>query len=196
MLPDYPKTKSTIQQWLVHWIRRRVALYLGRLDLPNVQIRHEGDRALIHRVGESPELVPVQRASGEGVIKKRNPEELSADDSIKAADEIARQIAASQQQTILATVEGAADATGNVVALSGNTIAGRDILNMLARVPIDFDLAGTPLIRDFFIHPHTPDVERAWRELHESPGLTTELDALIARKRQEWDDREADRTLD
>jgi hypothetical protein len=97
-----------------------------------------------------------------------------------------------QVEHMFSEITKAVEAVGNVVSGGGGKLTADHLLAMLEKVHIEFERDGTPrfptMVNDYGQVVQSP-------EITESEYYKKECEKIIARKRMEWNDREARRTL-
>ncbi len=107
----------------------------------------------------------------------------------------AEAMANDQEKALFETMQKASEEVGNVVDNKGQPLSFDALLAVTEKIQIDFDSDGKPKLPTIFIHP---DVQPHLEKLMNSPEAK-EFEGtqkkLIEKKRLEWREREANRTL-
>lgn len=109
--------------------------------------------------------------------------------------EIAEQLAGEKSRLMLQTITEVTTLTGNTVT-GGSEVTSEDILRMLDKIEMSFDSNGNPSRYTFMT---SPEMLPKWKSVLEASELDDNFkirrEAIIKRKRKEWNDRENLREL-
>jgi len=180
-------------------LRKLEAMIAARAPLAGkiaVHFQHEGDRMEFE--DESGKIrTPKPR---EVSAKFEMPKNLSSAKSIQQMEESLRTTvddAARQSEGILfTTIDEAIAETGNAIDARGKPFSPGLILDLLDGVQIEFDDRGQPIMPTIVLHP---DLFNSIKDKFPTPESDPEWAArrreILARKKEEWRDRESDRKL-
>ena len=197
MLPDFTRVKTCVNRDLLRWASRQIPVVAPLLREVAKYRQHEGNAGKIVREDESENTIDFQFVSGEIDL---NREEMKYFD-LKAIQqkliEVARQIGQAQEQKMLELAGEAAESVGNVVHAGGELTPDK-FLEVFRKVEMDFDpqtLQPKPGFK-FVMHPDiAASVDQKVKKWKKAPTFIAEYERIIAVKREEWRDREADRKL-
>ena len=196
MLPDFPALKRDLASRLIH-SAQSVAHddpVLGMM--PEFRI-HEGHRAKVRRRNDRDAEITFDDPIRASVI-------IDVDairrDGGRAAIEAMRQtgdeLAGAMARRTYAAIQEATTAIGNTLDAKGKPVTADDMLQLLEKMEHTFDTRGNWERPSIVAHPDTAaKLERALTMLNDDPAYQAKLEALVARKREEWHAREARRTL-
>lgn len=195
MLPDFPRVKRYIRDASVHLVRDLVQRHP---TLAQIQSRRvfEGNRTVVQD-DDSRRDTPMERVAIPVPLDRHTIIEKGAAAVFEQAPVIAAQMIGAQLQMLVRGVSEAVEHTGNAVNAGGAPFSQDLYLRMLRTVQMDFEDDGTPHIPSLF-HPD-PRIQ-AHREAQlsewlQDPSFRDRISAVIAKQRQEWNDRESNREL-
>jgi len=194
MLPDFPLLKEKV----VKVIGRRASAEMFNDPLLS-RVHHishyEGDRF----DGFS------QEGAGEHYYHKA-VHELSIDTSelisdgmdafVRRIPEIAAAMTSQAKNGLLTALKQAAQVSGNEVSMTEGEPTPEDVLAMYEKMSIDFDTRGLPQLGSIVIVSNKPEaMQRSREQLMSDPDYRKRFEALIEKKKTEWNNRESSRTL-
>ena len=194
MLPDFPLLKGRVLKSIG---RRASAEMFNDPMLSQVHhiSHHEGNRfegfsqeglgehdyhQAVHELGISTsELISV----GVDAIVRRIPEIVGA-------------MTSQAKNGLLSTMKKAAQVSGNEVSMIGREPTPEDVLAVFERMPLEFDARGRPKLGSILIVSGKSEaMQRSYDQLTSDPNYRERFEALIEKKRTEWNSRESSRTL-
>jgi hypothetical protein len=195
MLPDYPATKRCVAEALEEWLRTRFRAHLGPLGGIGTHRAFEGHQFTTARPGGEKTDNPRELLESMTIRFDEVPT-LTLADIQRRIDDVAEKLARAQAKDIYAHIDAAVAEIGNAVNCNGEPLGATHLLELVAKVEVDFDDRGHPRLPSIFVHPDKQEaVKRVLEELSSNPDLASRWEALIIRKREEWRDREASRSL-
>lgn len=167
----------------------------GALAQLNTHALHEGTSSQIVRGDGGEEAVDLLEASAESTMKFDDIERINVEYVVSQILDIARQFNHAQTKHLFSMLDAVTQKTGNVVDGGGAPINNQLILEMLAKMPHDFNSDGT--MRTTMVVPpqvaeRLPALEA---ELEQSPELKAQFDRILEQKRDDFRTREMDRNL-
>lgn len=194
MFPDFPETKRLFNRFFQTYAQRKARLISPFAD---VQIRylHEGRSMKVKRADESESSSEVQQLSSTFEIKHDEIPELTFDKVIEKYDAVILDMV--QQQTGFAfnRLNEEIPESQNIDA-KGRKLDAEIIIEMLETIQLEFYPDGRPHELHVFGGLFSPERLRAVdEEFKNNPELQKRHDELMARKRDEWRAREANRKL-
>jgi hypothetical protein len=195
MLPDFPRIKRHIRDTSSHLVREAVKKHPTLSQIQSHQI-FEGDRTAI-RDDDSKRDTPLEEIAIPVQLDRHTIIEKGASLVFEQVPVIAAKMIGHHLQMLVRGVTEAVEHTGNAVHADGQPFTQDLYLQLLQTVEIDFDEDGTPQIPSAF-HPDyavQARIEARLREWIEDPSFRARVEEVIAVKRQEWNDRESNRTL-
>lgn len=195
MLPDFPTLKDKCRDALTKLMR----------DLS----RRDGLVALIPR-GRDFEGDKMSSGTVDGHVRDSEyttiqtetsiPREVLIEKGFLAHVEQAHKVASDMQrqeaQMIFKHLEEVTERTGNTVDNGGRPLTSDTYLELLDKVWIEFDDNGKPFMPTLVTGPA---LNQKLRELMPKwavdPAFNAKLEAILTRKKKEWDDRESHRKL-
>ena len=196
MLPDFTRLKTRVNRDLLRWVREQIPAGAPLMKGVATFRQHEGKSGTIVRADESEDPIEFQTVS---VGTDLNREEMKQFD-LKAIQqkitEIANQIGEAQTRQLLKAAGEAAESVGNVVHAGGELTPDK-FLEVFRKVEMHFDRqTQQPILGHFVMHPDlATSVVPKVKEWEKDPIFKAEYERIIAVKREEWRDREANRKL-
>jgi hypothetical protein len=196
MLPDFPSLKQDLARAISRWQEERTRMYQGQLGAIARTRVFEGNRNIIIRSDGTVEETAYIRSSAQLTISLDEVEHMDLPDFLMRIDPIARDMAGQQSRKFYESMSEGLARVGNTVDANGQRLSPELFLQCLERMMIPFNADGTPHMPTLHVHPsQRGEAEAVWKQLHETPELNTRLQAIMSKKREEWDAGEADRVL-
>lgn len=196
MLPDFPEIKKQLDALLSNYIQHRVRFHLGFMSQIPRKIVPEGCHTRLIRADGSVDDVKMQQACGTEHMD--TPPENMPDMRVVLSklNSIAEQIARHQARYLYKRVAEVTEKTGNVVQAKKSEIGLKTLVDILERIQIEFDATGKPILpsvvcskemfEQFMVQGDTAFADSVQQ---------ARMDEVIARKREEYRDRESRRRL-
>jgi hypothetical protein len=201
MLPDYPTAKEQMSQRIMQILRRRTARHRGEAlnEIAYTRI-HEGNESSMRRDTGAVEKTGFHEASAELQINLEEVQNWTLGDILRHLDQIAKSIGEQQARHFFEELHNVTDKTGNVVNANGEKFSPELLLQVLDKMWIEFNEDGTPQLPSMIVSPSMFDsIQASKEEFASHPEFerewTKRFNDLIARKREEWRAREANRNL-
>ncbi len=196
MLPDFLKIKRELSQ--VRYSDLSSNLFGDSLLSKIRKYRqHEGNRFTIFREDGTQATSDQKELRSEEVTFDLKDIHVKGERAIFATIEAARQEVALASRKLFVKV--LQEAPIPVTDANGRPFTAELYLETLEKVDFDFDEEGNWKGLDFWQEYQNPQllakVESEKKRFASEPELREKLEALIARKRQQWNDREANRKL-
>jgi len=122
-------------------------------------------------------------------------ERMSPEESYQKFDNAAEEMARQTFTTFLQSLDKTATDVGNVVRFEGRPTLD-DLLRLYGTVDIDFDEEGRPILPTILCGKEMYDhIQDLMPQITTNADIRRRFDELLARKREEWRDREASRRL-
>ena len=197
MLPDFTRVKTRINRNLGRWVRQQIPIVAPLLKGVATFRQHEGRTSTIIREDGSEDPTDYQTISGESVMNRDEMKRFDREAIHQKLRELAIQIGQAQTQSLLKAAEKAADSVGNVVHTQGKLTPDK-YLEVYRTLEMDFDpqtLQPTPG-HVWVMHPDmAASVVPKVKEWEKNPAFKAKYERIMATKREEWRDREANRKL-
>lgn len=195
MLPDFPKTKTLIASRFDDFLRARKEMYLGPLSKIRVRRVPEGNVQEIVRTSGEIEEIDVKTLRSTFVVADDELPTLSIETILVKLDSVAQQIAKQQAEQTYTAIAKAVEEVGNSVDAKGD-FGAESILELLARLEIQFSPDGRPRLPEIHVHPSQAEaIVAALKELEADRDLRERFEQIMVLKREEWRAREALRKL-
>lgn len=196
MLPDWPNLKKDLLDFVTAYVRMRVRQLMPvTRDMPTVIFFEGHEKLSIRDDGSEDRSCP---STAESTIELEGDEvtRLTLEELFTKMNRMAEEIARQQSRQIFERIDEAIESVGNVRSMSGKPLRGSDVLDMLEMVQIDFDERLDPIMPTAVGHPRGQEAfAKAMSEIEDDFELKARREAIIARKREEYRDREAARNL-
>jgi hypothetical protein len=115
---------------------------------------------------------------------------------LQKLDAAAEEIVTKQAKNFYETISKGVEQVGNTLDAGGQRLTAELFLDAFQKILIDFNPDGSPQMPTVHISPdQQDDVTRMVQRLETEPALKQRFHDLIARKREEWRAREANRKL-
>jgi hypothetical protein len=195
VLPDFPHLKTKLSKFLVarmKSVHESHSVPFGNISRSHIQ---EGNCVKMVRADGSEETIQMKHHHTEIRISDEELENLSPEEVHRKFDEAAREMARQTSQTFFETVEKGVKEVGNVVRFAGHLTIG-NVFDFYEKVLIDFDDNGRPELPTIICGKDMMEqFQGLCSEIESDPETKKRFAALIARKKEEWRDREASRRL-
>ena len=195
MLPDFPYLKKRLLSLLT--ARMKSVYRVHGMPFANLPFAHiqEGNCVKMIRADGSEETIEMKHHRVTVRLLTDELENLSAEDIHRKFDQAAEEMARKTFQTFLQSLDKAVSEVGNVVRLEGRPTI-EDLFRLYETVDIDFDEEGHPILPTIMcgkeMHEH---VQNLLPQVESDLEVRRKFDNMLAKKQEEWRDREASRRL-
>jgi len=155
----------------------------------------EGHNSAIVRPNGEEDETEIREFSAESEIPSKTVLYANLDEILQCFLPVAEAMASDHEKMFFEVMRETTKKTGNVVDGGGQPLSHEMILEVLETIQIDFDADGNPRMPTMMI---SPAMEPRIKELIDDPAAKNfekEQQKIIEKKRLEWRDREANRTL-
>lgn len=194
MLPRIASLDSEFNDALTSYVRQR-----SRRDGVIREIRghviHEGAASAIQRSPTDSEKTKMVAAQAETTMRFDEIESVDVNYIIRKANEIAEQFGRQFSQNLFQTMDEATAKTGQQVDARGSPLTNELIMEMLSKMPIDFEKSPHGDLTIVTAPQMVPRFQALERELNENPKLRKKMDDLMEKKRNDFREREINRNL-
>jgi|CXWL01.1.fsa_nt_gi hypothetical protein len=192
MIPDFPKEKAKLQEFINSILIRKHKEHLGPFaEIPSYT-HHEGDK---WKIGENEEI-EYAGLEAELVIKLTDVPSMSWESVHQKIDDIAKEMARQLAEKIIGDIRATSAKAGNLIDAGGRKLSKEHLLEMLERFDMSFDESGELNRPVILMHPdlweRVRDDMKTWEN---DPDFKTQHELIVARKREVWCDRESNRKL-
>ncbi len=192
MLPDYPKTKSKLERLQKERFVKVRNSCLGPFIGERVSRPFEGDRSVVIWEDGTIHETKFHSIKTEMQIDLREIDKHTPKEILRQIDTAAQQMGLQQASLNFETIQKAADESGNIVDAKGERFQLEHYLQLLEKIDLDFDENEKPILPTIMVGPDLADrLAKVIAEAESSP----EFDKVIAKKREQWRDRESARKL-
>ena len=197
MLPDFTRAKTRFNRDLLRLLRKQIPAVAPLMQGVATLHQHEGKSGQIVRADGSEAPIDYEDVSCESVLNREEMKRFDQEVILQKLTEVAKQIGQAQTQQLLKTAGEAADSVGNVVHAGGELTPDK-YLELFRKVERDFD-PQTLQPKPGFVWVMHPDMAASVvpkvKEWEKDPAFNAEYERIMAVKREEWRDREANRKL-
>ena len=194
MLPDYPDVKGRLRAALRQFTELAVKRHLGFVGTIREFQVHEGKDSIIHREDGSYQRVTPITVEAAFTIDRETITQATLDDILAILDKNAADIAEQRAKHFYSELDRITEETGNVIR--GKALTPELYLELLEKVELEFNEAGKAILPTPIVSPKDAGhAQAAFDSLNNDPELRKQLEALVQKKREEWDASEADREL-
>lgn len=194
MLPDFSETKRLFGNFFQAYMRVRVH-QISPFGMIRTRHVHEGRRMQVTRSDESRSESQVVQQSVGIEVKLEEIESLTFERVIEKYNTLIARMA-SQQANFIRSRMSAEIPESNSVDGRGRKFDAQMVIEMKEKMQMEFYPDGTP--HEIFVDGPTFTAERVAaieKEFNDNPELKKKHDDVMAKKKEEWSAREADRKL-
>jgi hypothetical protein len=181
---------AALTSYVQEWSRN-----MGIMKEIRGHIIHEGSTNTIQRSATDSEQTKMVKAEVETQMQFSEIEAVDATYIIKKAIEIAKLFQEHHSRTLFQTLQETTTRTGQTVDARGAPLTNELIMEMLSKMPIDFEKSPHGDLSIVTSPRMIPRFKKLEVELNENPELRKKMDALMDRKRDEFREREINRNL-
>src|SRR5882762_5250952 len=196
MLPDYPNLKRKFRQRLIRFMQGKInerAPMMARIS--HFRQWEGADFSLTDPSGTT--KTSSAREVKAGFSIPRNLPPLKTIQEVFMALNAAAEDMARQSETMLfQRLDESVRESGNILDCAGRPFAPAVLLESLDKMWIDFDENGKPEMPTIVLHPDLfNSIKDRLPEWEADPEFRAKHQEIIARKKEEWRDRESNRKL-
>jgi hypothetical protein len=196
LLPDYPDIKvqlfDNLTQALWGLVDNNAPLAARIKNYRQV----EGDKFSYETIDGQLEVKEFKQIKLEAALPAGLTSSETAELAERKLSELAQKLAQQSEGLLFSTIEQAAQTSGNVVDARGMPLDPSKYWDQIERMPIDFDSAGKAELPTIIVHPDVfAELRRKILESENDPKEQKRRREVLAKKREEWRDREGNRKL-
>jgi hypothetical protein len=197
VLPDFREVKEKLDQALTQRLREQVKKRDPVLAMIRTLRQHEGHRHVWSTDKGRERSTAYEPAVAEVTINQHETVDWTIADIVRHVDNMADQMIGQIVPNMFATLREASDEVGNVVDGGGRPFSFEMWLEAVEKLQIEFDEhTGQPRLPTMVVNPTLGERVRALLpEWERNAEYKARSSALIARKKEDWDDREGNRKL-
>lgn len=193
MLPDFPKVKKSLGEFLVQKANEVIKNSSPILSQIRTSQIFEGDQHLLVRDDNSEEETDFKHLEEKLVLSHKEIENASLKVIFEKILGMLGNLSKQQHALIFSKLEEVTESTGNVVKTKG--INPEAVLEMLEKIQIDFDSNGNPNWPTIFSHPAQKDTWKdLLKELEKEPYIKR-VEEILKKQKESWYARESLRRL-
>lgn len=196
MLPDYPKTKKLLFEFLMNYQNERIKYYAQPL-LDNKPMNYqEGNSSRLIRENGLIEEKSIDKIEAETSFSFQEIDRMNFDEILLKFDEIAQGIASKLFTMGINEIDRVTTNVGNKFNFSGEELRPEHLFEMLKKIHVDFDNKDNPILPTCLSGEKTQKkIIDLFNEIDENPQYRNKFNEIIIDKRIEWREREASRKL-
>jgi Mg2+ and Co2+ transporter CorA len=156
---------------------------------------HEGSMSSILRETGEVENVDIRTISSESTLSKDTILYGNLDEILESFRPIGKAIATEKERMLFEALDEATKKTGNIVDNKGRPLTLEVLLEVIEKIPLDFDHLGRAKMPTMVVAPSMMEKLRELSETSETSEFKKKFERLISTKKAEWRAREADRIL-
>lgn len=195
MQETIPQLEEELENMVSKFVENAARAYAPVIGEVSRHRLFEGHQSAIVRPSGETDGTEFREFSAESEIPRDTILYSDLDEIFECFIPVAAAMANDQERMFFEIMHRASQKTGNVVDGGGQPLSHEKILEVLETIQIDFDKDGNPRMPTMVI---SPAMAPRIKELADAPSVK-EFEAkqqkIIEKKRMEWREREANRTL-
>jgi len=196
MIPDFPDEKEKLMQLWNKYLQKKISENLGFLGTLPQYRNYEGDQWKLSREDGSVEVIDYDHIQGLLDINVDEVPDLTPEKIRQKLDNLANEIAAQMSKNTYAEISRVTKLSGNEIDAKNKPFSKELFLELIEKVVLDFDQNGDlnqpTMVMDPVFWEKNKDKIMAWEKDEE---FVRKHEQLIAKKKEEWIDRENNRKL-
>ncbi len=196
MLPDFPKTKRYVYESFNKAVYREQEKNLFLTQGKIKQIYEGNSFEVLTEDGYSDKGVNKEIAVSKFEITREELIAKGPEAFFSKVEQIGKEAAQKSSQEIIKKIDEVTERTKNIVDGKGEKLSPKHILSALDKISVEFDDHGN-MIRPFlYVGPELGErIKKEAPQWDKDPFVAALYNIIIAKKRQEWIDRENNRKL-
>jgi hypothetical protein len=196
MIPDFPDEKEKLMQLWNKYLQKKISENLGFLGTLPQYRNYEGDQWKLSREDGSVEVIDYDHIQGLLDINVDEVPDLTPEKIRQKLDNLSNEIAAQMSKNTYAEISRVTKLSGNEIDAKNKPFSKVLFLELIEKVVLDFDQNGDlnqpTMVMDPVFWEKNKDKIMAWEKDEE---FVRKHEQLIAKKKEEWIDRENNRKL-
>ncbi len=196
MIPDFPDEKEKLMQLWNKYLQKKISENLGFLGTLPQYRNYEGDQWKLSREDGSVEVIDYDHIQGLLDINVDEVPDLTPEKIRQKLDNLSNEIAAQMSKNTYAEISRVTKLSGNEIDAKNKPFSKELFLELIEKVVLDFDQNGDlnqpTMVMDPVFWEKNKDKIMAWEKDEE---FVRKHEQLIAKKKEEWIDRENNRKL-
>lgn len=197
-LPKYKEAKAIIEKTVSRRFRDISRAEMVPFNQSPSLVQHEG-RTLVHNTlndQSSEKILNYQTASVEYKFDRSNIPDMTPEEMIAIIDEKAKDMGSQMAKYQFEVLNQTVQETGNSVDAKGQKLSPELFLETMSKISISFDEQGKPKLPTIVIGSNSVDEwKRVMAEAEADPSHKDRFDAIIAKKKEDFDAEQARRKL-
>lgn len=196
MLPDFPALKSELSRRMMRRFQDLVDANAPLMARIRRHVQHEGDKFLYEDQNGRHVKKGFVKATAQIAVPANEPVDAALFTTERELERAAGEIAAQSEGLLFTAMHEATESVGNVLDAAGKPFDATMMWDMIERMQIEFDSLGHPEWPTIVLHPDTlASIRDTLADWESNPAFRRRRESIIARKREEWRDREINRKL-
>lgn len=195
MLERYIDLERDIDAALTRFIMRVADEYAPIMNEIQTYQIFEGDKTVMIRENGDIEETKIHEAGTEQEIPNETILYGSLQKLADAFRPVGESMANDKERMMFKAMNEVTKKTGNVVDGKGRPFSHELLLEVLERIQIDFDENERPKMPTMVVSPSLGERIQKLMKEQEKPEIQRRFDEVLSKKKVEWREREADRTL-
>ena len=196
MLPDFPKTKRYVYQSFIEAVNkeRNKNPFLSQIKIRPI---YEGNSfEVITEDGYSDKGTSKEIAISKFEISREELIAKGPEAFFSKVKQIGKEAGEQSSREMIKKIEETTDRTNNIVDAKSEKLSPKHILSALDKISIEFDDYGNMIRPLLVLSPELGKrVKKEAPDWEKDPYMTALYKVVIAKKRQEWIDRQNNRKL-
>ncbi|MFA6461968.1 MAG: hypothetical protein WCV90_06920 [Candidatus Woesearchaeota archaeon] len=195
MLPDFPVLKSEIKKRFNEYIRLKSNADPLLSAITKIHIL-EGDKLVYYTIEGIKKETTFDEFKSKFSVHNQEIIDNGVNGFISAANEVSSDIQSQLGRKIFSTFDKITEETGNRVDAKGKELSSDVFLEALEKMEIDFDDNGNPCMPTMFVSPELgKKIQENLPIWEKDLEHKKKFEDLMKKKKEEWNDRESNRTL-
>lgn len=195
MLPDFPQQKLKLIKLLSRRLDNKISENLGYFGTSPRYAHHEGGGWHLTRSDGSVDDSNYQTTDSIINVELKDVPDLTIEQVLQKIDRAAEEMAEKVGKATVDKIIQVTEEYGTSVDARGEKLTKERFLEMVGMIEFDFDEGGKPEVA-ILVHPDTSDkIKDRMHSFEQDPDYQAQYQALMAKKRDEWHDRESSRKL-
>lgn len=195
MQERYPELEADIADLMNSYVRSVAEVHSPMTGEIHSYVIHEGRRSILRREDGSEDETNMQTHSADCEISQITVLYGTHDQIFEAFTPIGLSMASQKEKMLFEAIREATDKTGNIIDAKGKPLSFDLLMELLEKMPIDFDKDGQAIMPTLAVGPDMEDKIKKIAKKCETKENIERHTRLMQKKKDEWRAREADRIL-
>jgi len=195
MLPDFPALKLELRKVILAGLAKRI--HTGDPVLAEIKHFRQNEGTLMRYEQQGGKTVEegFEKMGAEFTILPEEVPDLVGQKLNVKLEEIAQKMIEITAKSFFKKMGEITQAAGTSIDAGGKPVSPEMMLDMMARVQMEFDTDGKPA-QSIVVHPDmVPALQKVSEQIENDPDLKRRQDEILQRQREAWVTRESNRKL-